>query len=149
MSLIRPVTLDEVPRLLPGAQQFFDEGYLSGTLNEKHFVSALRGFISNGTGIVLAAIENDEFLGSIGGVVYPDYATGDLVAGELFWYVPQEHRGIIGVRLLKAFEAEAKKHGAARVYMIHLTDTRSEAFKDFYTRSGYRLVENIFCKENL
>lgn len=145
MSDIRLLTSAEVPFLLEGARAFFREGNLLGELNENHFVKTLQGYIDSGVGFVLVS-GNPPFRGSIAGIIFPDFATGKPRCMEFFWYVNQDERGFVGIKLLKAFEDEAKKRGAEHVLMMHLVTSDSDKFSHFFCRSGYQLKEQVFSK---
>lgn len=148
MSEIRLLTVDEIPDLLPGARAFFGEGNLLGELNEAHFVATLQSYLRAGMGFVLAAGNAPDFTGSIAGIVFPDFATGQPRCMEFYWYVhPELRKGLLGVRLLKAFEAEAVKRGAEHVLMMHLVAGEEAKFERFYARCGYTLREQIFAKQ--
>lgn len=133
--------------LLPGARSFFDEFKLPGSLNERHFVGSLQHYITIGVGFVLAAFDGETFLGGIAGLVFPDFATGQATCQEFFWYILPSFRGTAGIRLLRAFEQEAERRGAARIMMMHLVGPATAAFERIYQRSGYRMIEQVFTKE--
>jgi len=145
MSDIRLLTSAEVPFLLEGARAFFKEGNLIGELSESHFIQALQGYIESGVGFVLVS-GNPPFRGSIAGAIFPDFATGRKRCMEFYWYVNKAERGFTGLRLLKAFEEEAKKRGAEHVLMMHLVAGQEEQFTHLYTRLGYTLKEQVFSK---
>lgn len=142
---IRLLTAPEVPLLLPLAREFFSEGNLPGKLNELHSVSVLRTHIEKGTGFALAA--GFPIRGMISGIMFQDMATAEFCCMEFFWYVSQEERGSLGVRLLSAWEDQAIKMGAVRLLMAHLHSPETEKFTKMYDRRGYRMREQIFVKE--
>lgn len=146
MSDIRLLALEEIPLLLPGAREFFATRKLMGALNEAYFVSALKNHSESGIGFVLVC-GNPPFRGSIAGAIVRDFATGDPTCLELYWFVCEAERGSVGLRLLKAFEAEAAKRGAKRIIMMNLAGDEMETFTNFYTRCGYQLKEQVFAKE--
>lgn len=146
MSETRLLTADEVPLLLDGARSFFREFALPGALNESHFVASLRQHIRAGHGFVLAA-GAAPFSGSIAGIVYPDFVTGEPTCMEFYWYVMPDRRGSVGVRLLRAFEAEAQRRGARRIMMMHLMAAHTDGFERLYTRAGYKLIEQVYSRE--
>lgn len=145
MSQIRHLRPSEAELLLPGARSFFSEGRIMGELNEKSFVDGILACIRNGIGLFLVYGE-PPFEGAIGGVIYPDFPTGDLIASELFWYVMPESRGVAGVRLLKEFEKEARIRGAKRLTMMHLDGPRTAGIARLYERLGYCQREQIYAK---
>lgn len=145
MSLIREITCAEVPLLLDGARTFFAEGKLLGTLNPAPFVSGWQRLLNGGGGVLLGIYRERELLGAIGGLVFPDFPTGDLVAQELFWFVLPGQRGA-GLRLLRAFELRCAMRGAKRLLMIHLAGLNDAAMTRVYERTGYTLLEKIYSK---
>lgn len=138
------ITAAEVPLLIPQAKEFFAEGEIDGKLDEKNFVKMVTANIEAGTMFVLA--EGVPFRGAIAGVTYKDVATGDVCCMEHFWYVNQHERGSLGLRLLSAFENEAKARGAVRILMMHHVAPGADKFHHLYERRGYRLREQIFVK---
>lgn len=145
MTLIRDIACDEVPLLLDGARSFFAEGKLMGELNPVSFVAGWRQLLAGGTGLLLGVFEGRQLLGAIGGIVYPDFPTGDLVAQEAFWFMLPETRGR-GIRLLRAYEMRCALRGAKRLMMIHLAGLNDEAMGKLYQRMGYSLIEKIYSK---
>jgi GNAT superfamily N-acetyltransferase len=146
MTLIRDISAAEVPLLLPGARCFFEEGRLPGQLNAESFVNGWRGMLASGVGVLLGAFDADgNICGAIGGSIFPDFQTNDLVATEFFWFALPDRRGQ-GLRLLRAFEQRAAERGAARIVMVHLEDLNAESMGKLYARLGYRLRERIYFK---
>lgn len=143
---IRQITRDEACLCLPQARVFFAEGAIPGTLNEEHFVTQIQQFMDAGIGLFIAAIDDGQVRGAIGGVAYPDFATGDLTAVELFWFVGPEYR-MVGVKLLIAFERLAKDRGCKRIHMVHLVNYSADKLDQFFERRGYRLTEKAFTRE--
>lgn len=146
MNDVRLLSVEEIPLLLPGAREFFATRRLMGELNEAHFVSALKNQSESGIGFVLVC-GNPPFRGSIAGAIVRDFATGDPTCLELYWYTCEAERGSVGLRLLKAFEAEATRRGAKRIIMMNLAGDEMDTFAKFYNRCGYRLKEQVFAKE--
>jgi hypothetical protein len=138
----------DVPRMVPLAQLFFDEGAIPGKLSPEHFVANLTMLLEQGLGLYILAEENGEVVGGIGGVITPDLLTGDVTANEIFWFCHPEHRGC-GLRLLNLFEEESTRRGAVRVHMVHLINYCSDRLDRLFERRGYRLVEKAFTLELL
>ena len=146
MSDIRLLSPEEIPFILPGAREFFAEKNLLGTLNEPHLVKSLKTHHAAGVGFILVC-GNPPFRGAIAGAVIEDFATADRVCMEFFWYVRASERGSVGVRLLKAFEDEARVRQARRVVMMHLVDEKAEGLVKLYEKRDYILREQMFSKE--
>lgn len=146
--MIRAITFDEVPLLVPFAAAFFEEQKLPGKVVPEVFVSNWQKWIQLNMGIVLGSFNDDTLTGTIGGIVYPDPNDGETVAGEMFWYVPPEKRaGSEGIRLFTEFEKTAKSQGAKRITMIHLERNNGKILGAFYRKRGYRPIETHYIKE--
>jgi GNAT superfamily N-acetyltransferase len=130
---------------LDGAAQFFREGKLPGALNEESFVQGWRQMLTSGVGVLLGAFSERGIEGAIGGSVFPDFPTGDLVATEFFWFTIPGHRGS-GLKLLTAFENECRSRGAKRINMVHLVNLNDDIMARVYERRGYDLREKIYIK---
>lgn len=145
MTLIRDIASDEVPLLLDGARAFFAEAKLLGTLNPESFVRGWQGLLRVGAGLLLGAFDKGALQGAIGGTIYPDFPTGDIVVMESFWFTIPGRRGA-GLKLLREFEAEAKARGAKRILMIHLAELNDASLSRLYERLDYQLKEKIYIK---
>lgn len=133
--------------MLTGAREFFGTGQLQGTLNEDHYVKTLASYTESGVGFVLARVDDGVLHGALGAAIHPDYATGELTAVEFFFYVVKAYRGTLGLRLMDAFEKEAKRRGARRLFLMHLLTEGACNLSTIYSRKGYKLVEHIYAKE--
>jgi GNAT superfamily N-acetyltransferase len=146
MRIVR-AQLQDVPRIMECARQF--TAILPDcTLDEAHYGNLWRRVIEAGAGAIFL-LETDEggVAGGIGGICTPDILTGQLVAVELFWYVQPEHRhGLFPVRLLREYERWASGQGCVHVSMIYMEASMPERMKEFYERSGYRLLETVYRK---
>lgn len=88
---------------------------------------------------LLVSEEDGNLTGMLGFIVYSHFISGDLMAGEIFWWVEPEYRGH-GVRLLKEMERRARAAGAKYIQMIAPLDNR-ESLAGLYGRMGYTFVE--------
>src|SRR5262249_9723653 len=79
--------------------------------------------------------------GMIGWGLFPHFLSGELVAGEVVWWVDPEHRGQ-GLNLLREAEKKARAAGAKRMRMTAPTDQGAEV----YTRLEYDYVESAYQK---
>lgn len=146
--MIRELTVDDLPQLTEMAQAFFVEGKLCGRFNPDSFVKGWSGLLGSRQGLLLGAEEQGLIVATIGGILFPNLANGDLEATELHWYARPEHRGTgVGLRLLDEFEATARSRGSARVWMLHLTELNDAPMDQLYEWRGYRLKEKLFVKE--
>lgn len=91
---------------------------------------------------VLVAESGGVVIGLIGLAIVPHIWSGVPTAGELAYYVHPDHRGTIGVRLLKAAEAWAGTRGAKAMSMI----APSPEVGRFYERMHYTPLETNYEK---
>src|SRR3989304_1594017 len=138
--MIREITLPELSLCLEMAQSFFKEDI---------FIKTWESIYSFDMGKIHGAFYNDKQLcGCIGGIVYPDPNTGDLLATEMFWYVmPEFRKGTVGLRLLDCFENWAKQKKADKIIMVHLSNLQSDRISTLYKRKGYTPIETHYIKE--
>lgn len=146
---VRLLAHDEMHLMLPGAREFFATGQLQGKLNEGHYVKTLSNYTKIGVGFVMARVVDGVLHGAIGGVISPDYATGELTCCELFFFVLAQYRGMgaLGIKLMDAYEREARRRGAKRIFLMHLLTEGSCNLERVYARKGYTLVQHAFVKE--
>lgn len=145
MTTIRDIACDEVPLLLDGARTFFAEGGLLGALNPRTFVEGWQRLLASGSGMLLGVFRERQLIGAIGGVIHPDFVTGEVVAQEMFWFMLPGERGS-GIRLFKQYELKAALRGAKRILMVHLADLNDDAMGKLYGRMGYAMMEKIYAK---
>lgn len=90
-------------------------------------------------GGLLVSERSGVVVGMIGFVLFPHFLSGEVVAGEVFWWVEPEHRGE-GIKLLKEAEKRAESAGASRMQMIAPNDHVATVYK----RLGYEFVESAY-----
>ena len=93
--------------------------------------------------IVAFVLDNDSIDGFIGGFVSEKVFLKGKTLSELMWYVKPEKRKY-GLKLLKAFEAEAEKFGCDDIMMIGLEASKAN---DIYERLGYIKQESMYLKK--
>lgn len=121
-----------------------------GQLNREHFLGTWRRMLAGIPDMVLcfAAFKDGRAVGTIIGLVIPDDVTGELKAVESHWVVAPKHSdGLVGLKLLRAFEAEAKRAGAKRVICGSYTVGKPERMRTLYKRLGYDCYAEAFKKE--
>lgn len=91
---------------------------------------------------ILVAEQDGAVIGLIGLAIVPHLWSGIPTAGELAFCVHPDHRGTVGIRLLKAAETWAGESGAQAISMI----APSERAERLYTRLGYGFLESNFTK---
>lgn len=91
------------------------------------------------SGSLLVSERNGRLVGMLGYVVFPHFLSGELVSGEVFWWVEPEFRGE-GVKLLRAAEERSRDYGAKYMQMI----APNERVAGLYRRLGYQAIETSF-----
>ena len=145
--MIRPARVDELKTIANICQEFQTEGKLPGELIPKVFEATWSTCIEKGVGRIFLIDHDDELVGFLGGLLYPDPNDGATVATEMFWFVRKQYRGKFGLRLMKEFEDWAIAEGAKRLMMVHLQTLNPEGLRKLYDRDGYKLIETHYLKE--
>lgn len=145
--ILREATVADLPRIEPGAREFYSKSEFLNGLDMAQFRHTWTTLWSLDAGVIYF-LEDDlgEIAGFIGGVRFPDPNTGRLVATECFWFVRDYARGQ-GWKLYRAFERWAKASKCRQIHMVHLMDSMPDELSRFYQRIGYKPMEMRFCKE--
>jgi GNAT superfamily N-acetyltransferase len=137
--MMRLAQLADVPRLVEMGQRFRAETSYSRHLTENpEQMGTMAAFLIERNGVVVSE-RAGQVVGMLGYLLYPHFLSGEMVAGEVFWWVEPEHRGE-GVKLLRDAERRAKLAGAVRMQMIAPTDKAAA----LYRRFGYEFVEAAY-----
>jgi predicted N-acetyltransferase YhbS len=148
MCSIRPATPADIDGLLALVEPFFAFSQFS------RFVSCsadtARPFVEQvvDTGIAFVADEDGAIVGGIIGLMSPIWFNPSaFTAAELGWWVSESHRGgMAGVKLLRAFENEAKERGAVVVTMSDLSAGGEWPAGKLFEKLGYAVVERCQMK---
>lgn len=148
MIEIKPICRFKLRSLAPGAQEFYASSKFLRKFEIDKFVTFWKNMIESGMGTIIAAFDEGEPIGAIGGLAYPDPYSGEMTVQEFFWFVRPEHRGPAGLRLYFALEKWAKEEkGATVIRMAHLTDSMPEKLTRVYTRLGFEHAETVYSKD--
>ena len=141
--MIRHATLDDVPAITAMGGQLIQSEYREILReNPAQMADVAIRLIESESGAVLVDEVNDAVVGMIGMFSTPHLLTGEIVAGELFWWVDPLHRGR-GLRLLKQAEQWAHAKGATRIQMVAPNDRVGQ----LYARMGYLRMETSYQKD--
>jgi len=141
--VIRDATEQDIPRLVAMGERFLTETVYRGRVpvDPATMARTLALLVATENGTVLVSERDGVVVGMIGLLLFENPISGELTAGELFWWVEPEHRGI-GVRLLKRAEQWARRAGARKVHMIAPTPEVGQ----LYDRLGYGYLEAAYQK---
>ena len=144
-AFIDKLYVSDLPQVAALGAHFYAEGKLPGSFNAAYWKQSWTELLNNGSGVIFGLWRGEEFVGALGGVLFPDPNTGEPVATEFFWYVLPSARGA-GLQLLTSFEAWAAEAGATRVHMVHLLKLAPEKLGRLYQRRGYTPTETLYVK---
>lgn len=137
--MIRLATEQDIPRLVEMGRRFRGETsyakYLSD--NPEKMAQTAKMLLKQG-GIVLVE-ENENIVGMLGYILHDHFLSGEKYAGEVFWWVEPEYRGV-GLALLREAENRARQAGATQMQMIAPTKQVAAVYRYF----GYGYVESTF-----
>lgn len=142
---LRRATSEDLAVLVRMAVRFICESSYRGlVLPNVRQLQKLVMFLLDHGGVFVAQLDGaDDVVGMFGVSVIPHVMSGELVAGEVAWWMEPEHRGgSASVRLLDAAERWAVEHGAVWFQMI--APAGNERLREFYRRRGYMEVETVF-----
>lgn len=140
MSNLRSARLADIPRIVELGKKF-----LHASAYDKHFsenapqMQSLAERLLNGEGDIIVSERNGVITGMLGFIVYPHHISGELVAGEVFWWVEPDARGD-GIKLMHQAESMAQYMGATKMQMIAPTAQVGSV----YQRLGYEFIESAY-----
>src|SRR5580698_1547835 len=114
---VRLATAEDIPRLVAMGRRFRSETSYSKYLGENPERMAELGAILLAKDGLLVLERDGEAVGMLGFILHSHFISGELVAGEVFWWVEPEHRGD-GLKLLEETKRRAKIAGAKYLHMI-------------------------------
>lgn len=134
---IRLAKEDDIPRLVGMGRRFRAESSYSKHLaeNPERMAQLGRQLLAN-DGLLL--MERDGVtIGMLGFIVHSHFISGEIVAGEVFWWVEPEHRGD-GLKLVEETKRRARLIGARYLDMV----APSERVARLYRYLGYEWMES-------
>lgn len=135
--------MDDIPALVAMGQRFrASSGYADVIAdNPAQMAKTAETLIAGETGAVWVAEDaGGALVGMLGFVLAPNHISGELTAGEVFWF--NEGRSGYGIRLLRKAEAWAVAKGATKIQMIQPVDRQDVAA--IYVGIGFRPVETTW-----
>lgn len=137
--MIREATHVDLPRIVEMGRTFRrDSTYVNYLIDNPERMAELATQLIDKNGLLVSESEGI-IVGMLGYIVYSHFISGELVAGEVFWWVEPNYRGH-GLRLLHEMEARAKKAGAKHIQMI----APNQRVASLYERLKYEFVESTY-----
>ena len=141
--MIREAKLVDVTQLVEMGRRFIAESTYKQYLleNPKQLRVLAEQIISNPNGVILVSEAEGKLTGMLALITFPHPFSGELVAGEVFWWVaPEAREGRTGLKLMRKAEKIAVELGARKMQMVAPT----ERIARLYERLGYKKVESTY-----
>lgn len=110
------------------------------------FLNYWKWQLSGNSGVFIAAKSDGKVIGGIGGVVTTFQTSSVPSLVEMFWWVEEEFRGALSLRLIRRFEKEGEKLGAKRVLMACMESSEPDKVERIYLARGYKPFERHYIK---
>lgn len=135
--MIRVAIEADLPRLVEMGQRFRSESTYSKFLadNPERMMQLGRQLLAADGLLVLE--KAGQIIGMIGYIIHSHFISGEIVAGEVFWYVEPEVRGD-GLKLVDEAKRRARVAGAKFLDMV----APSERVARLYKHLGYEWMES-------
>ncbi len=145
--MIRQATKADISEMVANGKEFADYFPVKRPYNEDLFCKILDILIDKG--IVLVDETEGHLVGAAIGTLQPVwYSPESKSAALLAWVVkPNHRRGMVGIRLLKAFEQKAAEMGADAVVLGDYQVDGDFHLDKLIRRMGYKIVERAHYKE--
>jgi GNAT superfamily N-acetyltransferase len=140
---------EDIPKVYDLLEAFAREaGIKPDVLDRDNFFEQWARISGCGAAFLVLLEDGDKVVGALGALVHPAIYWTWTVASETFLYIYPSHRtGLGAVRLLRAFEREAKSRGCRQVYSGHKTYFQTDSMQRLLTGLGYSPREVIYLKD--
>ena len=142
--MIREATAADLPPLLLIAKAFGDEAPDTHNYDLDKVEAMLRFCIYDDNAVVYVMEMDEVVVGGIVGVVAEMWASYDLSATEVAWFVDKKYRGRGALKLLRAFEDWAESKEADYITVADIEGIAN--LEPLYKRKGYSKVETSYSK---
>lgn len=139
--MIRAATPADIDPIVAMCAEFIAEGTYLGMIafERARFERLIAALVASNAADVLVT---DRLNGMIAMVMERSDLTGDVMAGELFWWVRPGARGVTGWRLQQAGERWARERGATIMRMA----APDENVGRMLERNGFKRAEIMYQK---
>jgi len=150
MLILRPLSLEEFPLLVPYGYAFFREyeGHVNGVEFRGDVFLESMELMAQWYDLTVFGLftQAGTFVGGLAAYLQPDIFTKDKVARDVFVYIDPAYRGgTNALRLITAYQDWAKSHGARYAFMVHLHHgPLAEKFQRVFEALGYVKMETAY-----
>lgn len=141
--MIREATEDDIPRLVEMGRRFIEESVYKDFMveNPEQMESLIGQILANPQGRILVSENDGKPNGMLALIAFPHYFSGELIAGEIVWWVdPEARAGGTGLKLMRKAEQLAIEMGAVKMQMV----APDERIGKLYQHFGYEKVESTY-----
>ncbi len=142
--MIREATAADLPPLLLIAEAFGAEAPDTHNYDLDKVEAMLRFCIYDDNAVVYVMEMDEVVVGGIVGVVAEMWASYDMSATEVAWFVDKKYRGRGALKLLRAFEDWAESKEADYITVADIEGIAN--LEPLYKRKGYSKVETSYSK---
>lgn len=149
--MIRPMTAQDIPALLVlGAAMHGESRYAKLDFDSEKLRLLGETMLGNpDSWLALVAERDGDIIGFCCGYVAPHFFGNDLTSGDLAIYVSPDHRGgMIGARLVKAYDAWCSKKGVKQPLLGVSAGITPDRTGQLYERLGYTEKYTVYKKPN-
>jgi GNAT superfamily N-acetyltransferase len=140
--MIRLATLADIPRIVEMGLRFRESSdYKNHIVANTEQITKLSELVIAQEGCLLSE-RDGKVCGMIAVYLFPHFISGELIAGEVVWWVEPEYRGE-GIKLVREAERRARAKGAVKMQMIAPT----EQVARIYERIGYDYIESAYQRD--
>ncbi len=112
----------------------------------KRFLNSWDIFLQMGIGVFIVAEKDGKKIGAIGGVAMPPPYSDETFLTQMFWWVQPEERHGVGLKLLNAFEEEAKSRKCSGIIVAYVDECMLPKVKKVYERHDFQPAEQWWYK---
>jgi GNAT superfamily N-acetyltransferase len=144
--MIRPATIDDVPRLVElGAQMHAESRYRVLAFAEDKVTELYTDLIEHPDALIMVSERAGIIIGMIVARIHAPYFSRDLASGDLHLYIQPAHRGgLSGPRLIAAYMHWAKARGAKMIDLGNSARICDTALARLYEYMGFEPVGTLY-----
>lgn len=144
--ILRRAVMDDVWRMVQiGTTMHEESSYRTYGFDPMKVAQTLTYNIKSDAGVSVVAEVDGEIVGGMIGYITQHYFGPDKVALDMALFILPEHRkGMLAVRILKAWIEEAKSLGANQISISNSTGVEIDKVKSLYEMVGFKQVGYVF-----
>lgn len=149
--IVREATMHDLNRLVELGRSMFGESKKKKyNFNDEKLKNVIHYLIKEPSGIVFVAVEKEEIIGGFVGNVIQHWYGDDTYSTDFALYItPEKRGGIMAMRMLKRYIAEAKKRNVDEICIGTTTGIETEMVERLYERMGFERDGSVFSMKGV